>query len=196
MKPHSPSCDRNQQPILETLNTIFPETADVLEIGSGTGQHAVYFSTHKSDWRWQTSDVIGHHEGIQEWLADAGLSNALPPLELEVCSGVWPDKKYDAVFSANTAHIMSWDEACCMIRGVARVLMNVGCFCLYGPFNKNGEFNSESNRRFDAQLRTDTPHMGIRDIEDLVDQADSAGLSLDKEIQMPANNRILVFKKN
>ncbi len=195
MKPVSPSCERNQQPILERLKAVFPDTADILEIGSGTGQHAVYFSTHQSDWRWQTSDVIDHHEGIQEWLADADLSNALPPLELEVCSGTWPDKKYHAVFSANTAHIMSWDEVCCMIRGAGAVLMSGGSFCLYGPFNKNGEFNSESNRRFDAQLRIDTPHMGIRDIENLVDQAEKAGLSIENEIDMPANNRILVFRK-
>ena len=193
MKSISPSCDRNQQPIFETLKAVFPKTADILEIGSGTGQHAVYFLTNKSDWCWQTSDITERHEGIQEWLADAGLSNALPPLELEGCSSSWPDKKYDAVFSANTAHIMSWDEVCCMIRGVANVLMNGGCFCLYGPFNKNGEYNSEGNRRFDAQLRAEIPHMGIRDIEDLVGEADTAGLSFEKEIEMPANNRILVF---
>ena len=196
MKPVSPSCDRNQKPILETLTTVFPETAEILEIGSGTGQHAVFFAANKPGWRWQTSDVAEHHAGIDKWLADAGLPNVLAPLELEVCSEAWPNQKYDAVFSANTAHIMSWKEVCCMIRGVGNILMNGGCFSLYGPFNKNGEFNSEGNRRFDAQLRADSPHMGIRDIEDLEDQAVAAGLSLEKEFQMPANNRILVFGKN
>lgn len=195
MKPFSPSCERNQEFILDALAIVVPETARILEIGSGTGQHAVYFAGRMPGWNWQTSDVAERHAGIQAWLVDADLENTLAPLALEVCSDSWPDRTYDAVFSANTAHIMSWDQVCCMLHGAGNVLTPGGRFCLYGPFNKNGEFNAQSNRQFDAQLRADVPHMGIRDSVDLEKQALSSKIRLVREFDMPANNRILVFEK-
>ena len=196
MKPFSAACKRNREPILEVLRGVFTEPMTVLEIGSGTGQHAVYFGAHLPDVRWQTSDRDERHfPGVQLWLDEAGLKNVLPPLPLDVSKQPWPIADVDAVFSANTTHIMSWPEVERMFEGVGDLLKVGRPFCLYGPFNKNGEFTSASNRAFDADLKSRDPQMGVRDIGDLEVLAEKNGLVVEDDVEMPANNRILIWRR-
>ena len=195
MKPYSESCAQNQDPILEVLRAVFEKTKNVLEIGSGTGQHAIHFARHLPQLTWQTSDQPHYHAGIQEWLAEANLKNILPPLSLEVKRSAWPTATYDGVFSANTTHIMSWPEVEAMFAGIGICLIEDGFFCLYGPFNYEGKYTSVSNERFDQMLRAEDPAMGIRDFNDLNALAKKHKLELYEDFAMPANNRTLVWRK-
>jgi cyclopropane fatty-acyl-phospholipid synthase-like methyltransferase len=195
MKPYSESCEQNRGPILEVLRRELPGKSRLLEIGSGTGQHAVYFAAEFPKLLWQTSDVREMHAGIQSWLNDAMLGNTLAPLALDVCGDSWPEQRFDAVFSANTAHIMSWTQVECFIRGVGEVLQAGGVFCLYGPFNYDGRYTSESNADFDRWLKSRDPASGVRDFEAVDELAGEAGLVLKKDYEMPANNRMLVWSK-
>jgi cyclopropane fatty-acyl-phospholipid synthase-like methyltransferase len=195
VKPYSESCDQNRAPILEVLRLELAGRSRLLELGSGTGQHAVYFAPEFPELVWQTSDVAGLHAGILSWLRDAGSPNILPPLALDVCRDRWPEADYDAVFSANTVHIMGWQEVECMFRGIGRVLDNEGVFCLYGPFNYEGSYTSASNARFDDWLKQRDPSSGIRDFEALDALAGQAGMRLEKDYEMPVNNRMLVWVK-
>lgn len=194
MKPFAESCAENQQPILEILRKEFADTKKVLEIGSGTGQHAVFFARALPHLQWQTSDVAENHPGILAWLEDEGPVNALPPLELDVKHSTWPSQRYDGIFSANTVHIMGWPEVELMFAGIGQVLLPGGCFCLYGPFNYHGEYTSPSNANFDAWLKNRDPASGIRDVDELNSLAEKAGLSLVADYEMPVNNRILVWR--
>jgi cyclopropane fatty-acyl-phospholipid synthase-like methyltransferase len=196
MKPFAESCEQNRAPILEVLRVELSGRSRLLEIGSGTGQHAVYFAAEFPDLIWQTSDRRDMHAGIQAWLNEAVLVNVLAPLPLEVCEDRWPAPgSYDAVFSANTAHIMAWSEVECLIRGVGRVLQEGGVLCLYGPFNYHGAYTSESNARFDKWLKQRDPCSGIKDFEAMDTLARAAGLVLRQDYPMPANNRTLVWSK-
>jgi len=194
-KPYSQACENNKQPILTVIAPLLAKARAVLEIGSGTGQHAVYFAENMPHLIWYTSDLAGHHAGINLWLEEAGLPNTRPPLVLEVCRSQWPAIEIDAVFSANTAHIMHWDEVECLFAGTGRLLPDGGWFFLYGPFNYDNEYTSDSNRRFDAWLRADDPLRGIRNFEDLDRLAQQAGMSLQNDFAMPANNRVLCWRK-
>ncbi|HSO06881.1 MAG TPA: DUF938 domain-containing protein [Pelomicrobium sp.] len=194
-KPYSEACERNQAPILALLRQWLRDGDRVLEIGSGTGQHAVYFGAALPDVVWQTADVVAHHAGIRAWLDEARLPNVLPPLALDVNAFDWPEAAFDAVFSANTAHIMSWPEVRRMVAGAARALRRGGVFVLYGPFRAGGVHTAESNARFDAALRAGDPFMGIRDREALAAEAAAAGLTLEEDVAMPANNRTLCWRK-
>jgi cyclopropane fatty-acyl-phospholipid synthase-like methyltransferase len=195
MKPFSESCEQNKQPILEILRKEFANAQRVLEIGSGTGQHAVYFAAEFPHLTWQTSDVAEYHPGILAWQADAKLKNIQSPLILNVAENSWPDTQYDAVFSANTVHIMGWPEVEAMFAGIGSILELKGRFCLYGPFNYGGKFTSESNARFDQWLKARDPRSGVRNFEDLDCLANAAGMRLAQDYAMPANNRILVWLK-
>lgn len=195
MKPFSESCAQNQHVILEVLQHEFAAVNHVLEIGSGTGQHAVFFARALPYLIWQTSDVIEHHPGIQAWIADEKLENVRTPLSLNVETDDWPDTTFDAVFSANTVHIMGWPEVEKMFAGIGRVLQTDGRFCLYGPFNVDGKFTSESNARFEQWLKQQNPKSGIRDQAELDLLAKEAGLSRIATHVMPANNNILVWEK-
>jgi cyclopropane fatty-acyl-phospholipid synthase-like methyltransferase len=194
MKPFAESFEENKQPILEILRKEFAQTEKVLEIGSGTGQHAVFFAQALHHLVWQTSDVAENHPGILAWLEDDGPNNALPPLELDVRHSAWPAQKYDGIFSANTVHIMGWPEVELMFAGIGQVLLPEGRFCLYGPFNYHGEFTSPSNANFDVWLKNRNPASGIRDVDELNSLAEKAGLSLVADYEMPVNNRILVWR--
>src|SRR5690606_1779576 len=143
MKPYSDACDRNRDPILNVIKDWFVAPGEVLEIGSGTGQHAVYFARQLPHLQWIATDRAENHAGIKAWLDEAQLPNVRGPLELDVNEEVWPVERVDYVFSANTAHIMSWPEVEKMFEGVGRVLRSGGVFCLYGPFNRDGQFTSE-----------------------------------------------------
>lgn len=194
-KPYSEACDQNKVPILHVLRKEFADVRQVLEIGSGTGQHAVYFGTQLPHLIWQTSDVISYHAGIHAWLSDAALPGVLPPLALDVDNDSWPMEPMDAVFSANTTHIMSWPQVQKMFAGIGRVLVCGGVFCLYGPFNYGGTYTSPGNARFDAWLKTRDPASGVRDFEALDTLANINDMLLTHDYEMPVNNRTLVWRK-
>jgi len=194
-KPFSESCVQNRAPILAVLREVFSERGSVLEIGSGTGQHAVDFGAALPHLRWQTADVPPHHAGIRLWLSDAGLPNVLPPIALDVNQQDWRCGRYDAVFSANTLHIMGWPEVTQFFEGVGEVLEHDGVLVVYGPFNYHGNFTSESNARFDAWLKARDPASGVRDFEAVDALARAQGLILQQDIAMPANNRTLVWMR-
>ena len=161
----------------------------MLEIGSGTGQHAAYFGSGLPHLRWQASDVADDLDGIREWVGDT-----VPPIELDV-DKPWPAVHADAVFSANTAHIMSWPQVERMFQGVAQLLQEGGVFALYGPFHYGGRPTSVSNARFDAMLRLRDPESGVRDFEHIRALAARCRLVFLEDNAMPANNRLLVFRK-
>jgi cyclopropane fatty-acyl-phospholipid synthase-like methyltransferase len=194
-KQYSAACERNREPILAILRSVLTQPARVLEIGSGTGQHAVYFANRLPHLTWQTSDLPHHHASIRAWIEEANLLNVLPPLTLDTAATDWPQQQFDAVFSANTCHIMAWQEVQAMFAGIGRVLRTGGLACIYGPFNYGGTFTSASNAQFDAALKAQAAHMGIRDIEAVGRLADQHGLTLLADHPMPANNRLLVWQR-
>lgn len=193
MRPFSQACENNKGPILEVLRVAFADATRVLEIGSGTGQHAAHFAAGMPHLVWQPSDLPRHHAGIASWVRDA--DNALAPLALDVTDDQWPAGEWDAVFSANTAHIMHWPQVVKMFDGVGRVLASGGVFALYGPFNYAGGYTSPSNERFDRSLRATDPGMGIRDFEAVDALARRVDLRLAADHAMPANNRTLVWRR-
>jgi len=195
MKACSEASERNKEPILRVLQQVLPCAGTVLEIGSGTGQHAVHFGARFPGLVWQTSDLVENHADICAWLEEAGLDNVRPPLTLDVAAGQWPAKPLEAVFSANTAHIMSWVQVQAMLSGVGQVLADGGVFCLYGPFNYDANYTSESNAAFDRFLQDRDPQSGIRDFEALNGGMEEAGLVLWRDYGMPSNNHLLVWKK-
>ena len=192
-KPHAPATTRNKDAILKVLALEFAKASSVLEIGSGTGQHAVHFAQSLPHLTWHTSDRLQYHDGINAWLEDFELSNVTAPVELDVLTSPDPEFAFDAVFSANTAHIMGIDAVQAMFELVGRCLAPNGVFCLYGPFNENGEFTSSSNEDFHRSLQSQDPAMGIRDLEYLHELANQAGLDNIRQYAMPANNRIVVW---
>lgn len=195
MLPTAPATSRNRDPILAILRTHFAHCRRVLEIGSGTGQHAVHFAAALPHLQWQTSDLADNHPAIQAWIDASQLSNVLPPLTLDVGNpDTWPTQHFDAVFSANTLHIISWPQVLSLFANLPRVLAPNATVVIYGPFNIGGQFTSPSNADFDAQLRLDDPRRGIRDLEAVLDLAAGAGLALLADIEMPANNRCLVLR--
>jgi len=194
-KPYSEACERNRDPILAVIAPLLAGRRALLEIGSGTGQHAVYFAARLPELIWYPSDRPEHHAGIRLWLDEAGLANVRPPLSLDVTQPRWNAPAVDAVFSANTAHIMHLDEVVAMFNGVAAVLPPHGLFMLYGPFNYQGSYTSASNAQFDDWLRLRDPLSGIRDFEYLDALAAAEGMGLRHDVAMPANNRLLVWEK-
>lgn len=194
-KPYSESCEQNREPILAVLREVFADRGYVLEIGSGTGQHAVAFGAALPHLRWQTADVPLHHRGIRLWLEEAALPNVLPPISLDVNQTNWRSGCYDAVFSANTLHIMHWPEVEALFDGIGEVLDGDGVVAIYGPFNYQGAFTSDSNARFDAWLKARDPASGVRDFEAVDALARAQGLVLQRDIAMPANNRTLVWRR-
>ena len=194
-KPYAESSEQNQEPILTVLREVLAGCTRVLEIGSGTGQHAVHFGRHLPHLIWLPSDLPESLPGVRLWLEDAGLPNVEPPLALDVRDPVWPVGPVDGVFSANTAHIMNSASVAAMFTGVGRVLREGGVFVLYGPFHYGGQATSPSNARFDVQLRARDPAMGVRHFEDLEALARQAGMRLLRDEPMPVNNRTLVWRK-
>jgi Protein of unknown function (DUF938) len=195
MKPYAEACERNRDPILRVLQQHFTAPGAVLEIGAGTGQHAVYFAQHLPHLDWLPTDREGNLAGIGSWVEEAALPNLRQPQPLDVHDGRWPLDAAHYAFSANTAHIMSWQEVELMFAGIGRVLRPQGTFCLYGPINRDGSFTSESNRLFDAMLRARDPAMGLRDDRALIALAERSALSFVADHAMPANNRLLVWRK-
>ncbi|HZW17404.1 MAG TPA: DUF938 domain-containing protein [Luteimonas sp.] len=199
-KPFAPACEHNREPILSVLRTHFADRRAVLEIGSGTGQHAVHFAAAMPWLQWQCSDRAGHLPGIRAWLDEAALGNTPPPLALDVAAAAWPyagtdDGRFDAAFSANTLHIMGWPEVEAFFAGVDRVLGGDGVLVVYGPFNDDGAYTSDSNRDFDAWLKARDPRSGIRDSGAVDALARDIGLRRVDDVAMPANNRCLAWRR-
>jgi len=195
MKPYSESCERNQRPILKVLQETLTNQQHVLEIASGTGQHAVYFGRALPHLSWQTSELTQNHEGILAWLNEIKLPNVLPPITINVNDAKWPVEIVDTVFNANTVHIITWPEVERLFAGIARVLNPSGILCLYGPFKYKGEFTSESNARFDALLKSRNRNSGIRDFETINRLAETHDLLLVKDVAMPNYNQTLVWQR-
>ncbi|HVR80476.1 MAG TPA: DUF938 domain-containing protein [Luteimonas sp.] len=194
-KPYSISCDRNREPILAVLREHFADRQHVLEIGSGTGQHAVCFAAAMPHLVWQCSDVAENLPGIRMWLGEAGLANTPAPVELDVARGPWPAQNLDAAFSANTLHIMGWAEVEALFAGLDKVLADDATLAIYGPFNYGGSYTSDSNREFDGWLKARDPRSGIRDFEAVDALAQAIAFRLVADVAMPANNRMLVWRR-
>lgn len=198
--PFSQACENNKQPILDILQNELQGFQHVLEIGSGTGQHSVYFAPRLEHLIWQTSDVFANHATINAWHATYPAPNLYAPLIFDVSCDPMPinkavDTPYDAVFTANTLHIMSWSVVAKLFQLVGDALPLNGKFIVYGPFNENGCYTSEGNRQFDHSLRQRDANSGIRHLEDVIDLANTHHLTLSKRYAMTSNNQILVFEK-
>ena len=192
----STAAERNRQPILDQLRLLMPLEGSVLEIGSGTGQHAVFFSRNLPELLWQPSDMEENLTGLQACFSAEANERILPLLKLDVVSDPWPGRSYDAAYSANTAHIMPWEAVIAMFAGVAAHLVTHARFCLYGPFNIDNRFTSQSNALFDTHLRAQDSQMGIRDMAAVEALANLHHMQLEQKLAMPANNFMLVFNKS
>lgn len=194
MKRFSDACERNRAPILAILKRLFTDRRHVLEIGSGTGQHAAYFAPELPQLAWQPSDVAENLPSVRLWREEAQTATLLEPIELDV-DRPFPRVPADAVFSANTCHIISWPQVEKMFAGVSALLPPGGVFVLYGPFHYGSKPTSPSNAEFDAWLRGRDPASGIRNFEDVRELAARKALVLEEDNAMPANNRLLVFRR-
>jgi SAM-dependent methyltransferase len=196
MLPFSEACERNKGPILEVLHTLFARCSSVVEIGSGTGQHAVHFARQLPHLAWQPTDRGEYLPGLAARIGQQGAPNLRPPIELDVTQPAWPEVVADAVYSANTLHIMSWPEVEALFRGIGRVLGRGGTLAIYGPFRYRGAFTSESNAHFDRALRERDPASGIRDFEAVAALAAAQQFELLADHAMPANNQLLAWVRN
>lgn len=194
-KPFSPASERNRDPILAVLAVHFADRASVLEIGSGTGQHAVHFAAALPWLVWQASERVENLAGLRAWLDEAALSNTPAPLLLDVARGPWPSHRFDAVFTANTLHIMAWSEVQAFFQALPAITCSDAKLVVYGPFNESGRATSASNAAFDGSLRERAAHMGLRDVEAVDALATQAGFTLIDDRPMPANNRCRVWQR-
>src|ERR1700675_1986188 len=189
MLPTSQACERNKGPILEVLRIAFADRSTVLEIGSGTGQHAVHFAAHLTHLTWHPTEQLAYLPDLGRRIKLEGARNLRPPTQLDVKQTVWPLRHVDAIFSANTLHIMSWSEVLAMYQGLGAILSAGGVMCLYGPFRYNGRYTSDSNQDFDRMLQERDPLSGLRDIQAVTALAAQYGLRLRTDHDLPANNR-------
>ena len=196
MRQFSEACERNKGPILDVIKPYLQHSKEVLEIGSGTGQHAVWFAGAMPHLTWHTSDLRENHPSIIAWIESSELPNLRKPRTLNVGQGVWPVNQVDAIYTANTCHIMSWERVRDMFQGANRVLKPGGHLLIYGPFNVNGDYTSESNKVFDASLKQRDPESGIRHYDDMNRVARHNGFSLIQRHEMPANNMLLAYEKS
>lgn len=193
--PFSPAADNNKDPILHVLQALFVDPVRVLEIGSGTGQHAVHMAHHLPHVTWQASDVPQHLAGIEARIAQEGTANALPPIALDVARHPWPVDPVGAIYSANVIHIISWPRVEDFFHGVGQVLAPKGTLCLYGPYKYDGQYTTESNANFDDWLRDRDPDSGIKDFEAVNELALAQKLVLLQDHAMPANNQLIVWRR-
>ena len=195
MLPFSAACERNKDPILEVLRVRFADRGQVLEVGSGTGQHAVHFARALEHLTWHPTEQLAYLADLAERIKLEGPHNLRVPTLLDVRQAVWPVRSADAMFTANTLHIMSWPEVVALFRGIGDVLVPGGVLCIYGPFRYEGRYTSDSNREFDLMLQERDPQSGLRDIQAITALAEQYGLRLDADHDLPANNRLVVFVK-
>jgi cyclopropane fatty-acyl-phospholipid synthase-like methyltransferase len=190
----SEACERNKDFILDVLREEFAGCSTVLEIGSGTGQHAVHFARNLPGLTWQPSDRGDYLDGLRVRISAEAPGNVATPRELDVRRRSWTEARFDGVFSANALHFMSLDCVRDFFRGVGEVLSSPGVLCVYGPFRYGGAYTSDSNSRFDEHLRAQDPDRGIRDFEAVDEFAQAQGLKLLRDVPMPANNQLLVWR--
>jgi SAM-dependent methyltransferase len=193
---HAAATERNREPILDVLRRVLPPAGLVLEIASGTGQHAAFFARALPDLRWQPSDPSPLHlDSIRAWTAASDAGNVADPIALDVEAWPWPITQADAILNINMIHIAPWSAAVALFQGAARVLPPSGVLFLYGPFKREGQHTAESNQRFDARLRGEDPRWGVRDLGEVQAVAAAAGFRAPQIIAMPANNLSLVFRR-
>ena len=195
MHNYSQASANNRQPILKCLKSVLTDTTKVLEIGSGSGQHAIYFASRFPDIIWQPTELGRWIKPLALNIKDYAADNVLKPFVLDVCNLPWPVAMVSCVYTANTVHIMHWKMVESMFMGVGQVLQPAGLFCIYGPFRYGGEYTTASNAGFDQWLKQCDPNSGIRDIEAITQLAVDQQLCLIHDFDMPANNQFLVFKK-
>ena len=193
MLPFSDACERNKDPILDVLRVCLAEHPRVLEVGSGTGQHAVHFATHLPHVTWHPTEQFGNLDGLKLRIRTEAPANVVTPTVLDVRQAVWPVKAVDAVFTANTLHIMSWPEVVALFDGIRTVLRPGGCVCIYGPFRYQGRYTSASNREFDGMLQARDPNSGLREIDAVKKLGESIGLDACADHDLPAFNRLLIL---
>lgn len=193
--PCSPACERNKDPILGVLRTHLPEHGDLLEVGAGTGQHAVHMAAALTGWTWHPTDMPEHLSGLAARIERAGTANLRPPQPLDIIHDAWPGAVFDAVLTVNTLHIMPAEGTPALMRGAAGALRASGWLLIYGPFRYGERHTAPSNADFDRQLRSQHSAMGIRDADEVVASANQAGFERINDHAMPANNRMLVFRK-
>ena len=194
-KPYAESCDQNREPIKQILAQFVEGNQTLLEVGSGTGQHAVYLAQSFPWLSWQTSELLENHAGIQAWIDDSGLANIQPPLELDA-NQQWPQQRYDVLFTANTIHIMSERSVMAFFENCPNCMHEQSSLLMYGPFNYQNEYTSDSNARFDDWLKQRDSMSGIKNFEWLCELGEKSGLHCTHDFEMPANNRILVWHKS
>ncbi len=191
----SQACENNRQPILDLLLRVFAKTRSVLEVGSGTGQHAAFFAPRLPHLVWQTSDLAVNHTAINAWINDCPSSNIRRPLVFDASSPNRPCGLMDGLFTANTCHIMPWPAVVSLFAGLPLLLAPEATIVIYGPFKYGGRFTSASNADFDYRLKMHSHHQGIRGFEAISGLASAAGLVLQEDQPMPANNRLLVWQR-
>lgn len=196
MKRQAPATERNRDPIAEVLRSVLPERGLVLEVASGTGEHAVHFAGAFTKLLWQPSDPEpGALRSIEAWRVEAGLFNLLPPLSLDARAAEWPIDAADAVLCINMVHISPWAATAGLLRGAGKLLQAGAPLYLYGPYRQEGVETAPSNEAFDADLRSRNPEWGLRTVEAVEEEAERHGLTLERLAPMPANNLSLVFRK-
>lgn len=196
MKQTWPAATRNAEPIVQVLRRVLPTPSSVLEIASGTGQHAAHFCQAMPSIQWQPSDQDPDAlPSIDAWRRACGAANCLQPLQLDVCDEEWPIKTADSVFCANMIHIAPWRSCLGLLRGASRVLPSRGALILYGPFREADIETAPTNEAFDQSLKSRDPEWGLRNLEDVQAAAEECGLEFDERVQMPANNLMLVFRR-
>jgi len=191
----SQAAENNKVHICDRLCEVLNPCRHLLEIGSGTGQHAVYMAQRLPQLVWHTSDLAGNLENVRARLEAEGAANITQPIELDVSAHPWPVSSCDAIYSANAVHIMSWAHVEHLFQGVGEILQSNGFLCLYGPYKYNGDFTTPSNQRFDQWLKDKDPVSGIRDFEAVDELAQNQGLTLRQGFAMPANNQLLVWQR-
>src|SRR5271167_24028 len=196
MLPSSQACERNKGPILKVLRIAFADCSTVLEIGSGTGQHAVHFAAHLAHLTWHPTEQLAYLADLSQRVKLQGARNLRPPTVLDVRQTVWPLRHVDAIFTANTLHIMSWTEVLAMYEGLGAILAAGGVMCVYGPFRYAGRYTPASNQDFDCMLKERDPLSGLRDIQEVTVLAAQYGLRLRTDHDLPANNRLLEFVRD
>lgn len=197
MKQTWPAPERNKQPILDVFQRVLPEAGAMLEIASGTGQHAAFFASRLPKWTWLPTDVDPNNvASIDGWSSEAALPNIRPARLLDVCAPDWSVGSVDAVFCANMIHITPWKCCTGLIEGAGRHIASGGALLIYGPFRIGGQHTSQSNEQFDASLKTHNSSWGVRDLEAVTTLASKAALKFVERVQMPANNQTLVFRRS
>jgi len=193
---HAPATERNREPILAVMRRYFPERGLVLEISSGTGEHAAFFSRSFPELIWQPSDLDpASLESIDAWRSD-GSPNLRPPIQLDACEDDWPIDSADIVVNINMIHISPWSSCQGLMRGAGRVLGEGGLLYLYGPYRIDGRHTAPSNQAFDASLQERNPEWGVRDLGDVISEAKARGLAFVEKVEMPANNYSLIFRRS